>query len=255
MVKLFARYVFPVYCTTSVEDYAYYFIGSGFFVKWDGNCVFVMTKHQYDLVTENENIFVPCGDEEKGISVRTGKGIVYSDSDLVIFVVSDPMDLIDSEDFEVMPLEFLATPEALEDYQVFCVGYPTRLSAVDYLSKTITSKIFGFFCDSFSIHPGRKPIEISLSDVIGYVANPDITDREEATQGLSGSPIFGTKLNDDGRTGEVVMLGVATHVSKVPNSLHGTRALELIDCLQDGFGLFDKQKAEDPEYPGFLTGE
>ena len=255
MVKTLARFVFPVYCTTSVEDYEYFFVGSGFFLKWNERCVFVTTKHQFDCVGENENIFVPYGDELKGISVRTGKINIYPDSDLAIYEVDDPTDLIESEDFMVMPLATLKSPSSLEDYQVFCVGYPRKLSAVDYLTKLISPKIFGFFCDSFVIHPGRQPIEIALSDVVGYVDQANISNREEATQGLSGSPIFATRINDDGKTGEIAMLGVATHVSSNPNALRGTRAIEVIDCLQNGFGLFDKQKEEDREYPDFLNAE
>ncbi len=238
-------YVFPVYCTTNVEDYDYFFIGSGFFVKWNEKCVFVMTKHQYDKALQG-HIFVLCGDEEKGISVRSNKGVVYPDSDLVIFEVPDPTDLITSDKFKIVPLMMLAPPKSYNEYQILCMGYPTKLSKVDYSSKTIAPKIFGFICDEFKIHPGRNSMEISLSNVL-FTEKLGITNLYEATQGLSGSPIIGSKISKDGVNGESALLGVATHMSTNPKILYATQGLELIDCLQHGFGLFDKQKAEDNE--------
>lgn len=244
IVDILSTYVFPVYCTTNVENFDYHFIGSGFFVKWDDKCVFVMTKHQFDKALDG-NIFVLCGDEEKGINVRSDKGMIYHDSDLVIFEVPDPSDLITSKKFSVVPIMVLLAPKSYDDYQVLCMGYPIKLSAVDHVSKLISPKMFGFVCDEFSINPGREPIQVLLSGV-KFTEDGDIADLDEATQGLSGSPVFGFKIEEDGK-GEFALLGVATHITTNPKALYATRAIELVDCFQHGFGFFDKQKAEDTE--------
>ena len=246
IVNLLAIYTFPVYCTTNVDNFEYHFIGSGFFVKWDDKCVFVMTKHQYDKALDG-NIFVLSGDEEKGINVRSDQGIIYPHSDLVIFEVPDPSDLITSEKLKIMPIMMLLPPKSYDDYQVLCMGYPTKLSAVDYASKIISPKMFGFVSNKFSINPGRDPMQVSLSDVELTTESRDITDLNEATQGLSGSPVMGFKIAEDGKNGEMALLGVATHITTNPKVLYATRTLELIDCFQHGFGFFDKQKAEDTE--------
>lgn len=235
-VETIARMAYPVYCSTGVQDYDYHFIGTGFILRWAERIFFVLTDHQVKLAG-NGTIFFAFSDAEKGILLNQGKTLRFEHSDLVISELQASENI---SQLRYVEAQFLKQPDNPSDLEYIVVGYQRAMNVPDWENKLIKPKVGAVISYKIRIGNGTEPIELDFSTVPLNVDSQFET-FEDLTQGLSGAPIFGFKINSASSNNAVVdfhFMGIATFVAETQKTLYGTRSYELLDCLNTGFQVF-----------------
>ena len=237
-IETIVRLTYPVYCTTGVHDFDYHFIGSGFLLRWEKRVFFVITSHQVKLANGG-TIFFAYQDAEKGIRVDHGKALGFENSDLVLSELTVDETL---SNLRCVELPFLKQPESPNDLEYIVVGYQRALNTVDWENKLIQPKVGGLITNKIHIGRSTDPIELDLCTVsLSAVSN--LRTFEDLTQGLSGSPVFGFKINSVSTNEADIdfhFMGVAAYVSETHRKLYAVRTYELISCLNAGFKVFSE---------------
>ncbi len=233
---------YPVYCTTGVHDYDYHFIGSGFLLRWDGRIFFAITNHQLKLAGSG-TIFFVYHDAEKGIRVDHGKALQFESSDLVLSELQFDENL---SKLQCVELSFLKQPENPNDLEYVVVGYQVALNAPDWENKLLKPLVGAVITNKIRVGLGKDPIELDLSSA-SLNTDQQFQTFGDLTQGLSGSPVFGFKINAASSTTADVdfhFMGVASYVSETQKKLYAIKTYELVSCLNAGFHVFDRYEVE-----------
>lgn len=238
------RFTYPLYCTTDVEGYEYFFIGSCFPIRVGERVFFIFTNHQYELAYGKTILIAYPEDANKLIGVESANVARFKNFDLAAFEFTDA-EII--KNLHMLDISLITMPDASKTFEYAVLGCQRAVNTVNYETKEIVVKKGALITERASLDSDSAVFDFSGMHMI--VGSEDtlhnITTINERTQGLSGAPVVAYAINEMGDTKgdmDLHLVGIATHVAETDKKLYAAHPMELISALQYAFNIFPWHK-------------
>lgn len=236
------RFAYPLYCTTDVTDFDYYFIGTCFPITVGARLFFVFTNHQFKLANGKTILIANPEDTEKLIGIESANVARYESLDLAVFEFSNE-ELINN--LHSLSISQITNPSEEKCFEYAVLGCQRAANVIDYEKKEINVKKGALITELASLEHNQSIFDFSQPHLIGG-SNETLSSLQginDHTQGLSGGPVVAFTINDfDSGDIDLHLIGITTHVSETDKKLYAAHPMELVTALQYRFNIFPWHK-------------
>lgn len=240
LLVAFSRFTYPLYCTTGVENYDYFFIGTCFPLRVNKKIFFIYTEHQLKLAGDKDIVIAFPESTDKFIGIKCEKVARFPEIDIAMFEFNEkPL----MDELHALDLSLIKPPSKDKEMEYAVLGCHRASNAINYNTKEIEVKKGALITDKADIKCEDPKFYFSntylTAGSLENISNlKSITDQ---TQGLSGSPVIAftvNEINDINGDIDLHLVGVATHVAEKDKMLYATHPMHLVSILQEALNIF-----------------